>query len=881
VQQTNFLSRLKNKRMKKLFLSALLLCFCNLIFSQMLNYQWSKAVGSALTEDMKSVVADASGNTYVMGHYTGGTIDIDPGPGTYTLANNGNRDIFVAKYNSVGNFVWGFGIGSTGNEQGYDIELYNNNIYITGSYVGTVDVDPSISTTTLATLSNSVECFFAKYDLNGNFQLAKSMTSSNATSRSVGTSIGLDNNGNIFITGLYSGTVDFDPSPSPANLTTGIYAMFFSKYTSAGNFVFVKSSQNGDICSPASLEIDNANNILITGTFGNASGQVIDFDPGPSLFNLTCTTNGDMFVAKYDNSGNFTWAFKVGTSVGLSITQGLSVEADASGNVFVTGNYQNTTDFDPSAGTATLTVPSPPNTNIFVAKYSSAGAYLWAYGMGDTGPDSGQQLAVDNNGGVFVSGFFSSTVDFDPGIPSYTLASAGSSDFFIARFGASGTFSTAVGIGGTGADQAYGITLNSTSNELFVVGYFNSTVDFDPSPGTSIITSNGGQDGFLEKFQFCLNAPLVPGSIAGATIMCSGAGSSNYSVAIVVGATSYSWALPAGWSGASLTNTISATPGSTGIFTVTASNACGTSPQQTLNVTIDPNPTVSVAGGAICPGGSFTLNPSGANTYTYSGGQIVSPTVTTSYTVTGTSTAGCISADAVVTITVANNLTVTISGNGTVCSGSALNLVAGGAATYTWNTGAMTNTIAPSPTTNVTYSVIGASGSCSNTAVVNITVNTLPSISAASSTNQLCIGSSATLTGMGGNTYTWNPGGSGASIIISPTVNTTYTVTGTDGNGCENVSVITQTVINCSTGLSNRSISQAGLKIYPNPSSGILNIEFETLNGPLPIRLYDVMGKLVLENEISNHHFSIDIRHLSIGVYFAKIDAVNFKIIKE
>jgi hypothetical protein len=144
-------------------------------------------------------------------------------------------------------------------------------------------------------------------------------------------------------------------------------------------------------------------------------------------------------------------------------------------------------------------------------------------------------------------------------------------------------------------------------------------------------------------------------------------------------------------------------------------------------VGINALPVLTLYGGGVCPGYSFTLAPAGAASYTSSAGSlIVTPSVTTTYSVTGTSIDGCVSpVPAVATVSVVNILTVTISGTNTLCLGDTLNLMAGGASQYIWNTGGTTPSYTATPTSGATYTVIGSSGNCSDTAIVAVAVNPL------------------------------------------------------------------------------------------------------------------------------------------------------------
>jgi len=342
------------------------------------------------------------------------------------------------------------------------------------------------------------------------------------------------------------------------------------------------------------------------------------------------------------------------------------------------------------------------------------------------------------------------------------------------------------------------------------------------------------------------------------------------------------------WMPGSLTNSVvSVNPTTTTIYTVTGTAANGCTNTAVRSITVNPTPTVNVNSGAICTGGTFTIIPSGTGVsfYNISGGSyVVSPTSNSSYTITGTSSQGCTNT-AVSTVSVQTSLTVSIAGSNSVCAGSPINLTANGAATYTWNTGSTSYTIAPIPTSNTTYTVTGASGTCSSTAVKSITVNPTPTVNAVTSTSTLCTGNTATLTASGANTYNWLPGSSTGSVItINPTTNTTYTVTGTNTFGCSDVSIITQSVSLC-TGIENLANNFPSINFYPNPFNDIITIESE-----LPVSkivLNDILGKAVSTIEKINHeqYMQVNTNELPEGIYFMTVYINNqhktYKIIKK
>lgn len=175
---------------------------------------------------------------------------------------------------------------------------------------------------------------------------------------------------------------------------------------------------------------------------------------------------------------------------------------DATGNVYVTGRLGSANaDFDPGAGSALLSTAG--SDDIFLAKYSSAaGAYQWAFRVGASNGDSGEGVSTDGSGTAFLTGYFRSTVDFNPGAGTNNLISAGNDDIYVASYTSAGAYSWAFKIGGTGQDQGRNVVYSSIgTGALAVTGYFSGTnVDFDPSGSTANRSSNGNDDAFVGKY---------------------------------------------------------------------------------------------------------------------------------------------------------------------------------------------------------------------------------------------------------------------------------------------------------------------------------------------------------------------------------------------
>ncbi len=236
------------------------------------------------------------------------------------------------------------------------------------------------------------------------------------------------------------------------------------------------------------LALDDAGNVYTVGYFNGT----VDFDPGVGVVNSTSSGGNDIFISKLDTAGGYEWAQRIG-SVGADY--GNSIRLDANGNIYVTGAFEDMVDFDPGIGVSSLT--SAGHTDIFIAKFNSAGEFLWAKRIGGAASDFGYGIAVDASGNTYTTGIFNGTVDFDPGAETLNLASVGSFDIFIMKLDTGGNFVWAENFGSTNQDEGWAIALDSAGN-VFATGYFQDTVDFDPSEENIVeIASAGNTDIFL------------------------------------------------------------------------------------------------------------------------------------------------------------------------------------------------------------------------------------------------------------------------------------------------------------------------------------------------------------------------------------------------
>jgi Concanavalin A-like lectin/glucanases superfamily/Secretion system C-terminal sorting domain len=285
----------------------------------------------------------------------------------------------------------------------------------------------------------------------------------------------------------------------------------------------------------------------------------------------------------------------------------------------------------------------------------------------------------------------------------------------------------------------------------------------------------------------------------------------------------------------------------------------------------------TVTNSIICNGNSTTLNGTGANTYVWTGGVTngiaFSPTATIQYTVTGTVTlTGCTNT-AVNTVTV-NATPIVSSNSGTICSGNSFTITPSGAITYTYSNGS--NVASPTANTNYTVTGTDANGCVSSMgAVSSVTVNALPTVMAITSNTLICSGTPVNLSAMGATTYTWNTGSNLTTISVSPTTTTTYTLMGTDANGCMGSTSITQNVSTC-TGILVAEALEATLRLYPNPNNGLFTIE---LNTNSKVIITNALGQEFMNADFPSGNYNIALNEAN-GIYFIKVISGNTQTTK-
>lgn len=787
------------------------------------NRAWGTFYGGAGDDRVLSTVTDASGNVFICG-YTSSTINIAT-PGSFKSVKGIAQDAFLVKFNSAGVRQWGTYYGGENNDNFNSICIDGSgNIYAVGRTRSTNSI--STAGSHQSTYGGNQDVFLVKFDSNGlpvwaTYYGGSGTDGYDYRDRSA---VAVDATGNVYVTSVTESTNNismpgcFQPSLS-ANEDG-----FLVKFNSAGVRQWGTYYGGSGAEALNSIAIATNGNIYCTGyTTSTSSISTVGAHQASHSGG-----NSDGFLIKFNPSGTRIWGTYYG---GTGSDYCDDVYIDNNENCYIIGSTSSTNSIS-TVGSYQASLAS--GSDAFVAKLNSNGIRQYGTYYGGAGNDEGYSISVDPAGNIYMSGRSTSLGSISsPG--SHQPSLSGLSDNILVKFSSSWSRLWGTYYGGTQSEFDASSCIDALGN-VYLAGYSTSTNSLS-SPGSHQVNHGlGTYDGYLAKFTDCVNAPSQPGAISGATVLCANT-ASLYSIASLTEATIYNWYLPNGWSGTSTSNSISTVAGSSGIFTVTASNACGTSPQQTLNVTVNPLPTITVNSGSICSGNSFTFSPAGATTYTIQGGStIVSPTLTTSYSVTGTSSLGCVSPTLVIANVTVNALplpTITVN-SGSICAGQSFTLLPGGANTYTFQGGSPI----VSPSVNTTYTVIGTStAGCksASAAIANVTVNVLPNVSL--TTGFICVGQSFTLVPSGAASYTI----SGGLFVVTPNVNTSYSLAGTSAAGCvsSNTAVSTITVNTTFPNVSvnsgsicfgqSFSISPSGAQMYSYlPSGPVINPTLNT-----------------------------------------------------
>ena len=365
-------------------------------------------------------------------------------------------------------------------------------ITIAGMFSVPVDFDPDANSTNILSLKpgSSQNVFFGRYGDEGELKWIKQLEGDDWMS--IG-GMDLDGNGNIYLTGPFDDVIDLNPSSAQALFTPpnpSSEDFFISKYTPLGAFVWARQISSTTHVWSEDLVIDNSGNIIVAGRTRGAT----DFDPGTGTSTIN-TPNDYVFIAKYNSSGSYTNAIAMGVSGSQQELNDL--EVDGSGNIYITGKFRGTVDFDPGPSTKNLTARG--SDDFFMAKYNPNLQMQWAHQIG-SGSGEGDRMILDIQGAqIIVSGSYRDTIDVDLQTGSTQLFSNGSFDIFFAQYDLSANLQSSASIGGSGEDFTQSMKIYN-SDSIYFAGQFQGTVDFNPGAGTKNLTAGSSQSLFFAAY---------------------------------------------------------------------------------------------------------------------------------------------------------------------------------------------------------------------------------------------------------------------------------------------------------------------------------------------------------------------------------------------
>jgi hypothetical protein len=388
---------------------------------------WARRLGSALNDQAHGVAVDGDGNVWVVGEFEG-TVDFDPGPGSFPLTASWH-DGFIWKLDGNGAFLWAGRVGGTSGDMAHDVAIGGfGAVTVVGEFVQTADFDPGPGVVNL-TSAGSEDVFVLRLDAAGGLLWARGMGGAQSD---IPSGVALDGDQRIWTVGRFAGTADFDPGSGSFALTSASQFSdgFVSTLDRSGSFVAAGRIGGTGTDRFDDVASDGAIGVYAIGTFQGTA----DLAPGDKTDERLSAGGYDVFVEALGGDGEALWAATLGSA---QDDHGYGIAADAAGELHAVGKLQGAADFDPGEGTFSLT---PGFYDGFVWKLDAAGAFRWAGLVGGADDDGTTAIATIDGGGAAVVGDFRYTADFDPGPGDFSLSPAGSYDAFAMRLDRCGAF---------------------------------------------------------------------------------------------------------------------------------------------------------------------------------------------------------------------------------------------------------------------------------------------------------------------------------------------------------------------------------------------------------------------------------------------------------
>ncbi|PHS18445.1 MAG: hypothetical protein COA78_02140 [Blastopirellula sp.] len=415
--------------------------------------------------ESKAITVDQSGNIYTTGLFRG-AVDFDSGLEEQFLKNL-RGSVYITKHDALGKLIWVKTIGAS-NTYGIAVDI-SGNVYVTGYYLNSSNFDPGPETNILKS-NGKFDVYLVSLDSHGKFRWAKTM---GGKGYEYGHDVAVDKTGNVFLTGRIEEAVQFGPDLGNVSFTShGKIDIFIMSLDRNGKFRWVKHMGGKSTDIPHAMAVDHRGNVFVTGRFSEA----VDFDPGPNMTMLESSGGDDIFIVSLDNHGEFRWAKRMGGSTADTATD---IAVDYQGNLYLTGDFWTSADFDPSKNIARL--ESSGAEDIFIVSLDNNGNYRWANKLGGKPNDRGTSVAVGRSGIVFATGYYRGELVVDIRGEKKHLKSEGETDILVYALNSKGEFLWVNSFGGRAADTSSGIAFDNAAH-IYVTGTIKGTVDAPHNP---------------------------------------------------------------------------------------------------------------------------------------------------------------------------------------------------------------------------------------------------------------------------------------------------------------------------------------------------------------------------------------------------------------
>lgn len=482
-------------------------------------HEWAFSRGSSGYEAGIGIVTGSDGSIYSVGTFEG-TVNFDPFGSGGTAISHGLSDFYITKHDGDGHFIW---IKSFGGDESDDVVAIDiddqDNIYITGNFLGTVDFDPSpfhMENLTSGGLYNS-NSYVCKFTSNGDLIWVKDI---NGDFLSESTDITVDNYYNVHISGHFIDHLDVDPSSTSLFIGTGgttIRHGFCVTLNTSGNYLkhyFLEGNSTSNV-KIHSVEVDNQLHQYFTGEFRG----IIDFNPSViSTNNMTTGVTYQTFISSIDQTGTFRWARQLASVYG---SKGIVVKTNQTGDVYILGRFKGQIDMNPGTSSHMISGVSS-SWSLYVSKLNTFGFFVWGKAISGTGTLTvgnvyPKGMVLNNSGAAFITGYFNKSVDFDPNSGVNLITSGGGYDAFTCILNTSGSLALAKSIESTSTVINSGIAINN-NEDIYTTGKLYSLTDFRPTGYPYYCVSLGGSDMFIHKIKK-VTMPLIPINFKSANIL--------------------------------------------------------------------------------------------------------------------------------------------------------------------------------------------------------------------------------------------------------------------------------------------------------------------------------------------------------------------------